>query len=160
MLLVGLTQTVYISKQIMNKQNKNAFQWDVYHLLVDRIPACTGQGGVYPSMHWAGGCIPACTGQGGVYPSMHWAGAYPSMHWAGGCLSSGMSPQGGVCPEGGVFPQGGDVGCLPRGCLPGGRCLPTGCLAPGPETDTPPWIEWQTGVKHYLAAYLLRAVKI
>ena len=30
------------------------------------IPACTGQGCVYPSMHWAGGgvCIPTCSGQG------------------------------------------------------------------------------------------------
>ena len=74
------------------------------------IPACTGQGGVYPSMHWAGVypsmhsvgvCIPACTGHGGVYPSMHWVGVcvsqhaldkrgcvYPSMHWVGGvCVS-------------------------------------------------------------------------
>ena len=39
------------------------------------IPARTGQGGVYLSMHWAWGvCIPACTGQGRV------------------------SAQGGVCP--------------------------------------------------------------
>ena len=37
--------------------NKNAFQWDAYRPLVDRIPACTVQGGVYPSMHWAGGCV-------------------------------------------------------------------------------------------------------
>ena len=62
--------------------NKNAFQWDAYHPLVDRIPACTGQGGgVYPSMHWAGGCV------------------YPSMHWAGGCLDI---PKGG----GGCLPIG------------------------------------------------------
>ena len=49
---------------------------------------CSRGGGVYPSMHWAGGCIPACTG--GVYLSMHWAGrgvsVCPSMHWAGGCI--------------------------------------------------------------------------
>ena len=24
--------------------NKNAFQWDAYHLLVDHIPACTARG--------------------------------------------------------------------------------------------------------------------
>ena len=65
-------------------------------LLVDRIPAYTVQGGVYPSMHWAGGgvCILAGTGQGGV----------------------------GVCPEG-VYAQG---GCLPRGVSaigPLGVCL-------------------------------------
>ena len=42
--------------------NKNAFQWDVYRLLVDHIP---GGEGVYPSMHWAWGvCIQACTGRG------------------------------------------------------------------------------------------------
>ena len=82
-----------------------AFQWDAYHLLVDHIPACTGQGGV---------CIPACTGQGGVYPSMHWAGGvYPSMHWAGGCLPGGCLP-GGVCTR----------VCVPRGCVYPGGCLP------------------------------------
>ena len=42
--------------------------------------------GVYPSMHWVGGCvsqhalgrgcIPACTVKGGVYPSMQW-GRHP-----------------------------------------------------------------------------------
>ena len=39
------------------------------------INTCTGWGVcVYPYMHWAGGvCIPACTRQGGVYSSMHWA---------------------------------------------------------------------------------------
>ena len=97
------------------ESNKNVFQWDAYPLLVDRIPSCTGQGGVYPSMHWAGGCvsqhalgkgvcIPACTGQGSVCP--------------GGCLPRGVSAQGGVCP-GGCLPIGGVcLGCLPGGCLP------------------------------------------
>ena len=28
-------------------ENKNAFQWDEYRPLVDRIPACTVVGGVY-----------------------------------------------------------------------------------------------------------------
>ena len=43
------------------------------------IPACTGQGDVYPSMHWAGGCV--CLGGvclGGYLP--------------GGCLPAGCSP--------------------------------------------------------------------
>ena len=78
------------------------------------IPACTGKGGLYHSMHWAVG--------GGLYPSMHWAGGcvYPSMHWARGCLPGsvcpeGVSVQGGVC-TGGVWPGG----VCPRGCLPGG----------------------------------------
>ena len=32
----------------MHKETKitNAFQWDAYRPLVDRIPACTAQGGV------------------------------------------------------------------------------------------------------------------
>ena len=58
------------------------------------IPACTGQGGVYSSMHWAGRgvCIPACTGGGG-------GSAIGVFQEEGVCL-------GGVC-----------LGeCLPRGC--------------------------------------------
>ena len=44
------------------KLNKIAFQWDTYHPLVDRIPACTGQGDVCP-----GGCVPrGCLPRGGV----------------------------------------------------------------------------------------------
>ena len=69
------------------------------------------------------GCIQACTGQGCVYPSMHWGGCvYLSMHWAGGCLPGGCLSRGaywlgGVCPED-----------LPRGCRPRGvsvKHLPT-----------------------------------
>ena len=52
--------------------NKNAFQWDEYRPLVDRIPACT----------MAGGCT--CLGGGGTFP-----GGFPP----GGCTSSG-----GTCP--------------------------------------------------------------
>ena len=49
--------------------NKNAFQWDAHHPLVDRIPACTGQeGGCMPACTgW--GCISACTGQGVCIPA-------------------------------------------------------------------------------------------
>ena len=43
--------------------NKNAFQWDAYHPLVDRIPVCTGQR-VYVSQHALGRGVSA---QGGVY---------------------------------------------------------------------------------------------
>ena len=62
---------------------------------------------------WRGG-IPACTGQGGAYPSMHWTGGYlpregvcPGVSAQGSCLPRGVSAQ----------------GCLPRrgGCLP--RCM-------------------------------------
>ena len=61
--------------------------------------AAVAVGGV--SQHALGrGCILACTGQG----------VYPSMHWAGGCLPRGVSAQevsaqlgsaqgGGVCPS-------------------------------------------------------------
>ena len=134
------------------------------------IQACTGQGGVYPSMHWAARvCIPACTGQGGcvshhalgrgvcipactrqgcVRPSMHWAwGVYHSMHWAVGCLTRGVSAQRDVWP-GGSLPGGVCPGSLPRGFLPGG-CLPSGVSAP-PHTHLgrhPPQTETQTPVK-------------
>ena len=58
-----------------------------------------------------GGCIPACTGQRGVYPSMHWAGrgVYPSMHWAEGCVSQYALGRGGVSQH-----TLGRRGCLPR----------------------------------------------
>ena len=65
------------------------------------IPACIGQVGVYPSMHFSRCvCIPTCTlsggcvsqhalGQVGVYPSMYlsrWV-CIPAYTWAGGCVS-------------------------------------------------------------------------
>ena len=74
---------------LKNRGNKNGFQWDAYHPLDDRIPACTGQG-VYSSNHWVGG----------IY------------------LGGELSAQGGVCPRGGVCP-GVCVcpgGCLPGVC--------------------------------------------
>ena len=41
-------------------KNKNAFQWDAYRPLVDRITACTGQGGVSAGggVCLPGGCLP------------------------------------------------------------------------------------------------------
>ena len=39
------------SLQWVYSKNKNAFQWDAYRPLVDRIPACTVQG-VYLNMHF------------------------------------------------------------------------------------------------------------
>ena len=38
--------------------HKNAFQWDAYCPLVDRIPACIVQGGVYPGRCLPMGCLP------------------------------------------------------------------------------------------------------
>ena len=63
--------------------NKNAFQWDAYRPLVDRIPACTVAGGTCPGGEPAqGGC---------TYP--------------GGCTSLGGVPaQGGVPARGGTCP--------------------------------------------------------
>ena len=85
----------------------------------------TRDGGVHPSMHWAGG--------GGVYLSMPWAGrVYPNMHWAGGVCIPPCTGQGGDCLGVGTSAQG---GCLPRGCLPG-RCLPGG-VCPNACWDTP-----------------------
>ena len=45
-------------------RQKNAFQWDAYRPLVDRIPACTVQEGSAQgvSASGPGGCIPACNG--------------------------------------------------------------------------------------------------
>ena len=72
--------------------NKNAFQSDAYRPLVDHIPACTGQGAMYPSMHWVGGVYQV---GGCLFP--------------GGCLvlGDGAWSQGGVCP--------GDVADTPAG---------------------------------------------
>ena len=51
--------------------NKNAFQWNVYHLLVDCIPACTGQRGV--SARGGGGVsAKGVSAQGGVYSGGVW----------------------------------------------------------------------------------------
>ena len=61
--------------------------------------------------------IPACTGQGEVYPSIHWAGVCVSQHALGrGCLPRGCLPRGGVCP--GVVSAQGMWGCLStQGCV-------------------------------------------
>ena len=85
----------------MARSDKNAFQWDAYRPLIDRILACNVQG-VYPSMHRARGCLP-----GGCLPREI-------------CLG-GVCP-GGVCQEGGCLPM---EGVCPGGCLPreGGVCL-------------------------------------
>ena len=41
---------VYAYSKVTKKVYKNAFQWDAYRSLVDRIPACTARGDVY----WGG----------------------------------------------------------------------------------------------------------
>ena len=57
---------------------------------IDRIPACAAPAG--------GGdaCVPACAGQEGVYPRMHWAGGCASQYALGGgvCLGGGVSAPG------------------------------------------------------------------
>ena len=63
--------TEILIESLVNIINKNAFQWDAYRPVVDRILACTAQGGgclsggmsaqgVSPS--GPGVCIPACNG--------------------------------------------------------------------------------------------------
>ena len=77
------------------KINKNAFQWDAYRPLVDRIPPCTAWRGVYPSMHWAGGCLPGeCLPRGGVCL---------------GVSAQGVTTQGGVCLWSGGVCRGGSA---------------------------------------------------
>ena len=109
-----------------------------------------------------------------------WWGVYPSIHWAGGCVSRisivsrGVSAWGRVCVcvcAQGVSAQGGGVcpgrGCLPReglpaqgvciqeGCLPGGYlpqfmlgdtplCVSGGMSAPVHAGIHPPWTEFLT----------------
>ena len=58
-------------------RDKNAFQWDVYCLLVDHIPACTVAGGV-PA--WRGTCPGGCT---------CWGEYMLGGTWPGGCLPGG-----------------------------------------------------------------------
>ena len=51
---------------LIRHRNKNAFQWDAYHPLVDHIPACTAQGG---GSAQAGGCQPREVSAKGVSAS-------------------------------------------------------------------------------------------
>ena len=97
-------------------------------------PACWP----YPSMHWAGFFFPACTGQGGAC-----LGQVCLRVSAWGVSAQGVVCPGSVCPEGCVSAKG--LGVWQT-------------HSPRPEADTPLWTEWQTGVKHYLAATSLRAV--
>ena len=80
-------------KSMNQSQSMSEPMVPLLYLCASSIPACTGQGGVYPSMHWAEGC------------------SNPSMHWKEGCLPGGGG--GSVCPGGGVYPGGGE-------CLTGG----------------------------------------
>ena len=67
-------------------KTRNAFQWDAYRPLVDRILACTAQGGggsVSQHALGRGVCIPACTGQGVCIPACTWQGVcIPACNWA------------------------------------------------------------------------------
>ena len=118
-----------------------------------------------------------CSGgqEGGVYPSMHWAGrvCIPKWHWAGGCVSQNTLGRGGcipACTGQGVFAQR-DVwrGCLPRG-LCHGVCIVRGCLlrgvcpgvvCPSACWDTSPCEQNHSRLwKHNLAATTLRTVNI
>ena len=56
------------------KKHKNAFEWDADRPLVDRIPACTVEGGVYPRGGSAQGKGGVCLGEG---VSQHAMGQIP-----------------------------------------------------------------------------------
>ena len=66
-------------------ENKNAFQWDAYHPLVDCIPACTAQG-----VSAQGRCLPRGVSTQGVSTQG------VSTH---GGSTHGVYVQGGVCPR-------------------------------------------------------------
>ena len=108
---ITIEQSIIAANAIINK---NAFQWDVYCPLVDRIPACTTQGRCLP------GRGVSAQGRG----SAQWG-----VSGQEGCLPGGK----GICP-GGV--------CLPRGvCLLGVSARGRGNVCPGvvciPEYNGP-----------------------
>ena len=67
-------------------------------------------------------CIPACTGQGGVYPRVSARGKGCLAGEGDVCLGEGVSARGRGCLPGEVGVSASEV-CVPRGCLPGGVCL-------------------------------------
>ena len=111
-------------------RNKNAFQWDAYRPLVDRMLECASRGGLVLGgppggrVCSGGGVIPARGGspcpRGGVVPA--WGVSLPrgvSAPMGEGLLRGGVLPASGGLPALGVS--------LPRGVsLPGGFSLPTG----------------------------------
>ena len=106
--------------------------------VVMSIAACTGQGGVYPRMYWAGGVCPAGCPPGGYLPRGSLPGGLPSG------VGVGVSSQG-VWGMGDVWLGGGLV-------CPGEWCIPACTMA-----DIPPPVDrildtclW----KYYLAATL------
>ena len=119
--LSGCLVTLHAGTEEVAISNNNAFQWDAYHPLVDRIPACNGQGDVC-----LGGCLP----RGGVSAAQRGVclreclpgGVCPGDVYTGGCAQGGICLGGvsawgrGVCP-GGVSAQGvsawGRVSVLP-----------------------------------------------
>ena len=155
--------------------NKNAFQWDAYRPLVDRIPACTVawgctcQGGVHTQrrVYLLGVYLPGwCTCQ-------RWSVPVQRVYLHRGCTH----PGGCICQRGVYLPRGctclGGVparGCTCRGGVPargctwlGGTCLggvpARGCTCQGvPAQVFPPRTEWLTGVKHNPSKLHLQAV--
>ena len=120
--------------------NKNAFQWDTYHPLVDSLP----RGGVS-----AGGCLPGECLPGGVCPGGVCPGGSAQVVSAQGGVCLGVCPGGGgFCPEG--VCQGGVSARV--GVCPGGVC-------PGGLSATPPlWTDRHLW-KQNLRKFRLRAVK-
>ena len=57
---------ISLDLQLKESPNKNAFQWDAYRPLVDRIPACTAQEGVSTQgvSVQGGGGVGVCPGEG------------------------------------------------------------------------------------------------
>ena len=119
--------------------HKNAFQWDAYRPLVDRIPACTA--------HVEGVCPGGVYLPGGTYPrEVYLPGGVP------GPGGGGVPAQGGVYLPGGV-PGLGEGVYLARGVSALGVYMPVGvpargCIPACNGADTlPPPVDRQTPVK-------------
>ena len=115
--------------------NKNAFQWDAYRPLVDRIPACTVawgctcQGGVHTQrgVYLLGVYLPGwCTCQRWSVPVqrvyLHRGCTHP-----GGCICQGVYLPGGCTCQGVYLPRG----CTRQGVYLTGGYLPRRCTCPG-----------------------------
>ena len=102
---------------------KNAFQWDAYRPLVDRIPACTVVRGC---TCLGGNCPRGCTCWGVYLPGGTCLGG---VYLPGGCTCRGVPAKRGVLARGAYLLGGGGCTCL--GVVSAGGCTYQGVYLPG-----------------------------